>query len=216
MNARFDKLSDCRRIFRLPRPRWSIRTTVSTAVAIIAIVSVLTLVVLHRPLWIELETVTAILSVITFMFFGHVLYRGVRFSKHERFDFSLRTVGREKIWDAPDPLAGTGDLLNAFDIDAGLPNFILNIVISILLVFVLTWVLWLGLNIAINAATMIAIPLFYFFRFSLRQIVALGRTCHGKLGRSCRIAAGMTFAYMAWFYALIYAAHQLHFALHKS
>ncbi len=199
---------------RKPRcPRWSVRTTLAASAAIIAIVTTMTLLISTRPLWIELETVTALLSIVAFMFFGHVLYRGVRFGKHERFDFSFRTVGCGDMW------GGGGDVLTnfiAFDIESGCLGFIVSIVASILIMALLTVVLWLGLNVAINAVVLVSVPLFYFFKRSLRQLVALGRTCHGRLGRSCLIALRMTVLYIAWFYAIIYLAHRLHFALHPN
>lgn len=202
-----------RRALRGPRPRWSIRTTVGAAVAIVAIVSAITLLVLRRPLWVELEAVTGLLSIVTFMFLGHVLYRGVRFLKHERFEFSLRTVELGDLWHGADALPDSLDFSDAVDAADGVLGFLLGVLVSIVLVIVLALVLWIGLNVAVNAVAIVSLPLFYLFRRSLRQVVARGRTCHGRLGRSVRVAAQMTFLYMGWLYSLIYLAHRLHAAL---
>jgi len=202
-------LADYRALFRRPHPRWSMRTTALAGLVIVLVVSVVTLLVLKKPLWIELEALTAILSIVAFMFFGHVLYRGVRFNKRERFDFSLRTVSLEDIWDAARISADVPDFSDAFDLAEGIWGIILGILVSILLVFLLGFVLWIGLNVALNAVIVVSIPLFYLFRRSLRQVVARGRSCRGSMPRSLLVAAWMTFLYMGWFYSLIYFAHLL-------
>lgn len=195
------------------RPRWSLRTTFGAALMIVVLVAIMTLVLLHRDFWIELETVTALLSVVMFMFFGHVLYRGIRFDKHERFDFSFRTVEYGDMWGGGDVLDRLPDAVSFVDLEDGCLGFIVSIIGSLIIVGLLTVLLWLGANVVINVVAVISIPLFYFFKRSLRQLVALGRTCHGRLARSCLIALRMTLLYTVWFYALIYAAHRIHFAM---
>lgn len=208
--GRHRTLADYRDILRRPRPRWSIRTTSVAALAIVAIASVLTLLVLRKPLWVELEALTGLLSVVVFMFFGHVLYRGIRFNKHERFDFSLRTVSLQDVWDGAASGVDGADLLEAVDAGDGIIGFLVGLLVSLVLIVGLGLVLWIGLNVVFNAVIVVSIPLFYFFRRSLRHVVVRGRTCRGNLPRSFRVAAWMTFFYMGWFYSLIFFAHLLH------
>ena len=48
------------------RPRWSLKTSFLTALLLLAVVTPLVFLVVHRPLWLELEAVTAVVAVLMF------------------------------------------------------------------------------------------------------------------------------------------------------
>lgn len=173
------------------------------------LVALVTLFILEQPLWLELEWVTGFLSLFVFAFIAHVLYHGVRFNKREQFEVPIFPLRYDKLpdfgggFDVPSPV-------DLFDFDDGCAWMVIGLGLSLAVVFGLTAVLWLGLNVASTTAGLIALPLFFIFRLSLRRIVAAGRTCRHRLGRSLWLGARMTVLYMVWFYLLIFAAHELH------
>src|SRR5262245_53875951 len=69
---------------KLRRPRWSLPTSFWGAVIVIFLVSCITLFVLKKSLWTELEILIDILSLFMFAYFFLLLYHGVRFDKRER------------------------------------------------------------------------------------------------------------------------------------
>ena len=68
-----------------PRPQWSLKTSFLTALLLLAVITPLVFLVVHRTLWLELEAVTAVVAVLMFFYLALVLHLGVRFDRNERF-----------------------------------------------------------------------------------------------------------------------------------
>ena len=47
-----------------PRPQWSLKTSFLTALLLLAVITPLVFLVVHRTLWLELEVVTAVVAVL--------------------------------------------------------------------------------------------------------------------------------------------------------
>ena len=194
--------------FARRRPRWSVRTTLYASLGIVAGVTTLTLLVLHRPLWVELELVTALLSLSVYAFIAHTIFHGVRFDKRERCEVPLFDLSYDRLPDCSG--ADLGGMVNFFDGDEGCLGVLVGLAASAVLVVGMAAVLWLGLNVLATTVTLVTLPLFFIFRRSLRRIVAAGRTCRGDMKRSLLVGARLTALHMVWFYVVIYAAHRLH------
>jgi hypothetical protein len=70
-------------------------------------------------------------------------------------------------------------------------------------------VLWLTFSFVVTAILVVAIPLFFLFRRSIRYIVANGRLCRGNLGRSVVFALRATLTNIVWFYAILVGAQYI-------
>ena len=90
-----------------------------------------------------------------------------------------------------------------------LAGLLLDLILSILLSIVLVIALWLFANLFLAAISIVAIPLFFLFKRSLRYVLARGRDCRGDLTKSCTRALYYTIASSLWFYALLFAAHRI-------
>jgi hypothetical protein len=192
------------------RERWSIRTTFIFALVSVGIVSGLILLLARRSIWVELELVLGTLSVLIFMFFFTLLYRGVRFDPNETFTFGW--VHPRRFIDH----ASSADTFGTFTqagANQGIGGFILglllDIVVSLVLVFAIVVLVWLGVNLVIAAIALIWVPLFYLFRRSVRYVVARGRTCRGHIGRAARWALAYTLINVITLYAILVVTRYL-------
>jgi len=88
-------------------------------------------------------------------------------------------------------------------------GFLLDIFASLVLVAIISALIWLGTNAAIVVILAVFLPLFYFYRRSLRYVVARGRKCRGKCGKSALYAIGATIMYSIWFYAIFIVAQRI-------
>ncbi len=178
------------------RPRWSLKTSFYGAIAT-AIVSLgLVHGVARGNLWQELEWVAGGAVLALFAFFAFALHRGVRALPRERMTVAwlhLETFTSH---------AGTGvDPSPLFE--GGIIAGLLGLVLSIVLAVVVLLLSWLGVNLAIATFAAVFLPLFAFFRRSVRTVLAKGRRCRGDLRASLRHAATSALLYGAWFYLLL-------------
>jgi len=196
---------------RSRRPKWSIRSSFLTGVGLVAVITALVLLTVRRSIWQELEIVTAILSLLMFAYLWIVLYLGVRFDKAEGFSIDW-PQGHPK-----DVLDFTPTDFGGFFTEAGAEagvlglvlGFLLDILVSLLLAALICVVIWLGLNAVIAVVVAVFLPVFYFYRRSLRYLVARGRTCRGRWVKSALYACGATLIYTVWFYLIFYVAQQV-------
>jgi len=199
---------------RMRRPRWSVRTSFLTGVGLVAAITPVVLLVAHKSIWQELEIVTLTLSLLMFAYLWIVLYLGVRFDKAEGFSINWPRKHPRDLLDVLDftPMDSGGFFTEA-GTEAGLPGmvigFLLDILVSLVLALIISALIWLGLNAAIAVVFAVFLPLFYFYRRSLRYVVARGRKCRRKWGKSALYAGGATIMYSVWFYLIFIAAQHV-------
>lgn len=193
---------------RSQRPRWSLRSTFLVGIGLVAILTPLVLLTVHRSIWQELEIVTGVLALVMFVYLAVVLHQGVRFDKAEGFVVDWPQGGpRDFVEWAPTEFGGFFTEAGAEGGLVGLVvGFLLDLLASLLLAVVISVVIWLGVNAAVAVILAVFLPVFYFYRRSLRYIVARGRTCRGRWGRAAAFAAAATLLYTVWFYLIFYAA----------
>src|SRR5262245_28552738 len=176
----FMNTSRASRRVKLRRPRWSLATSFWGAATVILLVSCLTLFVLKKSLWTELEILISILSLFMFVYFFLLLYHGVRFNKREQQLIPWRASLTD--WLEATPSVDTGGTFTEGGAEAGplglVVGFLLDLLVSIVLTLLLAVVLWLSLNVFVTAAVLLGAPLFFLFRRSVRYVVAKGRACH--------------------------------------
>jgi hypothetical protein len=199
---------------RRRRPRWSVKTSFFAGLTILVAVAVLILLLVRKSIWTELELVTLAVSLLMFGYLSAVLYLGVRFDARERLVIDWPRGHPTELFDAASSgTVDTGGLFTELGSEVGIlgivVGFVLDVVVSIALVFLISLLLWLGVNGVLAVVAAVCIPLFYFFRRSLRLIVARGRRCQRRWGRSMARALASTLAYTVWFYTLFFLAHQL-------
>jgi hypothetical protein len=199
-------------ISRLKRPKWSLKTSFWAAVAVVTIASLCALLVLKRSIWVELHVLTAVLATFMFGYLFLVLYYGVRFDRNEQYSFSWPGSKFESWWDGTSQF-NTGGTLAEGGAEAGplgmIVGFLLDLIVSAVIAFVIAVVLWLTFSFVVTAILVVAIPLFFLFRRSIRYIVVKGRSCHGNLGRSIFFALRATVTNTVWFYAILVAAQYI-------
>lgn len=174
--------------------------------------SCITLFVLTKSLWAELEILIGILSLFMFAYFFLLLYHGVRFDKRERQLITWRTSLTE--WLEATPSVDTGGTFTEGGAEAGplgpIVGFLLDLLVSIVLTLLLAVVLWLSLNVFVTAVVLLlGTPLFFLFRRSVRHIVAKGRFCHKDSARAFWFALRATLINTVWLYAILEGAHYI-------
>ena len=93
--------------------------------------------------------------------------------------------------------------------EAGLVGLLLDVLVSLLLAMIISALIWLSLNAAIGVIIAVFLPLFYFYRRSLRYVVAQGRKCRGKWGKNALYAGGAAILYSVWFYLIFIVAQHV-------
>lgn len=191
----------------MQRPRWSIKACVFAAIVITALSTIGVMSFLKKSVWVELEIVTALISLFIFTFLCYVLYHGVRFDKNERYEVQMREL---KVPDTPSGVDTGGvctEIGDCFGTAGCLIGLLIDLLLSGVLIVVLAFLFWLGLGLAEFAIAAIALPLFLLFRRSLRIVVAKGRSCRGNAQRSFFYAAIYTLLGTSWFYLILLSAH---------
>jgi len=74
------------------RERWSVLTFFWTALVIVLVAAFLVIILMHKPVWVELETLALVVGVAMTIFYTFILYRGIHFSKDEAITFG-KTIG---------------------------------------------------------------------------------------------------------------------------
>ena len=194
------------------RPRWSMKSSFMTGVALSIAVTVIVLMTVHRSIWTELEIVTAGVALLMFAFLTVVLHHGVRFDKNERFSVVWPNSSPLEILDATPDTPGLDSFIN-FDLDDGPLGWIfgalLGVAGSVVLTVMIPLVLWIGVNAVWAVVIAVSLPLFYFYRRILRSIVVKGRACRGNWSRATGHACLSTILYTAWFYVIFVLAHHI-------
>jgi len=183
-------------------------------VGIFIIVTLTVLITLKRSIWAELEIITGVMALFMFAFLMTALYLGVRFDKRERFSIDWPQGSPNDLIDASGYVPGDS---SGFFTEAGseagilgiIIGFILDILVTIILIYVIAFIIWLGLNVFLAAILSLSLPLFYFYRRTLREIVARGKYCRGHLMKSAMLAFKSTLGYSIWFYIIFFMAHQI-------
>lgn len=198
------------------RPRWSVKSSFLTAVALLVAVTIIVFLTVHKSVWTELEVVTTGVALLMFVYASVVLYLGVRFDKNERFVIARPQFTPAMAFDASTVLADATDATGAFltwGMEAGplgcILGILLNVIGSLVLAILISFLLWLGVNALWAASLAVFLPLFYFYRRFLRLVVIKGRSCHRHWGRSVGQASWTTLQYAVWFYLIFVLAHHL-------
>lgn len=200
---------------KMKRPKWSLTTHFWAAIFIIAIASACVFLISRRNIWIELEIIVGVLSIISLLYFYFILYFGVRFNKNDRYipdwkelaltpwrEFSGNNTGESSTGTEAWPVYCLFDSLLSLA-----PSFALTLLVAILF--------WLGAYITIIGIPILFFPLYFLFARSLRFIVAKGRSCHKTFGRSLKYALGATVVSMTWLYLIIFTGHHISKWLYK-
>lgn len=190
--------------------KWSFRTNFWGAILIVLLISIVVLIFLKKSIWVELEVIVGIVSIINFSYLFYVLYHGIRFDNDEKYTITWKPVDGDALSFAS-PIIDTGLGFTCAGAEAGIlgliVGFFLDIIVSILLSLIIAVFLWVGLNIVITAIIVVSMPLYYFFRRSLRYIVAKGRRCYRDIKQSIYFAFKSTIINAIWLYCIIFVGH---------
>jgi hypothetical protein len=191
------------------RERWSVLTCFWTALVIVLISAVSVTILMHKPVWVELETLAAIVGILMTCFYTYLLYHGIQFSKDETLTFR-KTIGE------PLDLAQSGidfghfTAAGASEGPAGLLlGFMLDVVLCIVLSIVLSLLIWLGINLLVVGVIAIAIPLFYIFKRSVFFVMRHVEECHGNLLAALRYGFGYAAVKTITLCFIIFGSHEL-------
>lgn len=192
------------------RPKWNLITSFWAALAIVLLVSVIVFLFLKKSIWVELEIIIGVLSLFMFGFQFVVLYHGVAFDRNQTFAISWKG-GKIKDWIDWASGVDTGGTFSASGSEAGpfgfLIGLLLDLVVSMVLVFLVALFLWLSIGAVFTAVATISVPLFFWFRRSVRLVVTKGRSCRGSIGKSVLFAFKATVTNTLWLYAILVAGH---------
>jgi len=181
-------------------------------VALLIAVTVIVILTVRKSIWTELEIVTAGVALLMFTFLTVVLFLGVRFDKNERFSVAWPQISPMDIFDASSFTPDIGSF-SEWGAEEGLIGFLIGLLLdfvgSVVLVFLISIALWLGINAFWAIVLAVSLPLFYFYRRSLRTIVVKGRACRGNWSLSVGHALFSTIAYTVWFYVIFVLAHHV-------
>jgi uncharacterized protein YacL len=194
------------------RPKWSIKTSFWAGIIIALLVCVVASLILKKSIWIELEVISIILSVFIFIYLTYVLYHGIRFSNHEKYEITLKKIDFADLSGAS-PIVDTGGNLTSAGAEAGIigivVGFILDLLISIVFSFLIALIFWIGLNFILTAGIVLFMPLFYIFRRSIRYVVAKGRRCYHDITKSLLHSFRATIIATSWLYIIIFVGHYI-------
>jgi hypothetical protein len=190
----------------LQRPKWSLKTAFWVFVSIVLLSSVAVPLLSHRPLWVELEMVVAIVALVIFLFYWWVLYRGVHFCDDEHLTVTFVA------YEATDPMwpnGGFGFASGADDPIGCIIALLLEVLFFFLFAFVFSFLIWLGINGLVLSIAIIATPIFYVFRSSIRFVLRVAPVCRQNLLKSGVFAGGFALLKTCWLFAVIAGSHYL-------
>jgi hypothetical protein len=140
---------------------------------------------------------TVILSGILWAYFSYILYRGLRFD-HGKVKWRWPKIS---ISDISDAVSNSGvsipDLSDGFDVGEGCLGAILGIAVSIIAIIILVVLIYLGVEIGIFVSLIIAIPMYWLFRYSARLVIVNSRKCENNLIKSMMVAIKFAVIYSA-------------------
>jgi hypothetical protein len=202
------------------RPKWSLKTHFWATVLIAAVASACVLLISEKNIWVELEIIVGVLSLISFAYFLFLFYHGIRFEKNETYSITWEPFRFDESWFDTLGTVDTGGLFASAGAEAGplgcIVGLLIDLVVSLFLIVIIAFLLWLGINIVTIGIIVLLLPLYFLFRRSLRVAVARGRTCRGNLGKSVRVAVIATITNMVWLYLIIFTGHHISRWLNKS
>ncbi len=202
------------------RPKWSLETHFFGAVVIAAIASACVLLISKKNIWVELEMIVGVLSLISFAYFLFLFYYGIRFQKKETYSIEWKPLRFKESWFDTLGTIDTGGLFTSAGAETGplgcVVGLLLDLVVSIILIIVIAFLLWFGFNIVTTGIIVLLLPLYFLFRRSLRIAIARGRTCRGNLGKSLKYAFLVTITNMVWLYLIVFTGHYISRWLGKS
>ena len=164
------------------RPKRSVETNFWAAIGISGCVSFLVLFGLKESLWLELEFVVGILSTLFFVHLVHVLFHGFRFNKNGKYTITWESVDFPSVLDEASYFNTQGSFTAADN--AGIHDFLIDLIVSIILSFVVALVLLAGVNIFVSSVLILFFPAFYLFKRSLVYAVAKGQYCQNNPSNS--------------------------------
>lgn len=189
---------------------WSMVTCFWTALIIVVIAATSVIVFMHKAVWVELETLAAVIGILMTLFYSYILYHGVKFLDGETIALT-RAIGNP--FDFAD---GGGDLFGHFTaagasegIAGLLLGLLLDIIVCLVLAFLLSILFWLGVNLVVAGVVVVAIPLFYIFKRSLSFVLRHVDECKGDFWKSCRYGFGYAILKTATLCLMIFASHEL-------
>jgi uncharacterized protein YqhQ len=177
------------------RLHWSLVTSFWVALVIVAIATVTVVLIMQKPVWIEIETLAGVVGVLLSGFYTFVLYHGVYFAENEAITL-IEPIGTPM--DFADAIGNLPEFGHFSDAGAseGPIGLILGLIIGIIAFFLLAAVLaflfWLGVNVLAVGVISVVLPLFYVFKGSVLFVIKHVEECHGNLWRS--LGYGVTYA----------------------
>jgi hypothetical protein len=165
---------------------------------------------MHKPVWVELETVALVVGILMTIFYTYVLYHGVHFSNDETLTF-VKAIGHPlQLSDGMGGELGHFTAAGASEGPAGLLlGLILDIVICLVLAIVLSILLWLGINLLVAGVIAISIPLFYIFKRSVFFVMRHVEECHGNFLLALRYGIGYAVIETLTLCFIIFGSHEL-------
>ena len=197
---------------KAPKPHWSLAANFTAAVIIVAVCTIIVMVVLKKPVWVELEIAVGIVAVAMFGFFTWVLYHGVMFSPDETLTITFSRFDPNLLAHSGDP--GVFMEFGAAGFAEGGPfGCLAGLLLGAVLCIAAAVVVWFFSNFFFAGIAILALPLFYIFRWSVFYILRHSEECRRRLGSSVKYAAGYTFVKAGTLYVIIYGAHLLNVAV---
>ena len=152
-------------------PKCSLTANIVSLIAVCLISSFIVGFRLHGTNLNETIINTVILSGILWAYFSYILYRGLRFD-HGKVKWRWPKISISDISDAvSNSDVSIPDLPGGFDVGEGCLGAILGIAVSIIAVIVLVVLIYLGIEIGIFVSLIIAIPMYWLFRYSARLVI---------------------------------------------
>jgi hypothetical protein len=171
------------------------------------------LLISQKNIWVELEIIVGVLSLISFAYFLFLFYHGIRFEKNETYSITWKPFRFDESWLDALGTVDTGRLFTSAGAEAVplgcIVGLIVDLIVSLFLIVIIAFLLWLGINIVTTGIIVLLLPLYFLFRRSLRVAVAKGRTCRGNLGKSLKHAVIVTITNMVWLYLIIFTGHYI-------
>lgn len=189
------------------------KTCFWTALIIVLLSSTIVILLMHKPVWIELETLALVIGLMMTFFYSYILYHGVKFLDDGAITVS-EAISNISKWDFLNSLYvdNIGDFSKAGASEDPMELLIglfLDILFSLLLTFILGLLSWFGGNLVATSIIIITIPLFYIFTRSIRFVMRHVEECRGKVLKSIQYGLGYALLKTTTLCIMIFAAHQL-------
>jgi Flp pilus assembly protein TadB len=198
------------------RLHWSLVTSFWVALVIVAIATVTVVVIMQKPVWIEIETLAGVVGVLLSGFYTFVLYHGVYFAENETITL-IEPIGTPMDFaDAIGEIIRKPLHFDHFTELAGeaagpiglLLGFILDLLVCFLFAIGLGFLFWLGVNFVVVGVIAVTLPLFYIFKRSVLFVIWHVEECHGNLWRSLSYGVAYAALKTGWMCLIVFASHK--------